>query len=174
MPGRPVAHIVGIDIGDALAARVARCFTIGDSRSFDQDPRFGLVVLSEIASRALSPAVNDPGTAIDVIGTLVRVLLPVAQAKHALVTRPRLHVAPIAPEDLFDDAFGAIARDGAGMVEVAIKLQKALRALASVEDETFSTAARHLAEEAMERALGAMPYQGDRRRLKADQVFAET
>ena len=32
------------------------------------------VVLAEIASRALSPAVNDPGTAIDVLGRLVRVL----------------------------------------------------------------------------------------------------
>ncbi len=28
---------------------------------------FGLVVLAEIASRALSPAVNDNGTAIDVL-----------------------------------------------------------------------------------------------------------
>ena len=30
--------------------------------------------MSEIASKALSPAVNDPGTAINVIGRLVRLL----------------------------------------------------------------------------------------------------
>jgi uncharacterized membrane protein len=28
-------------------------------RYFEEDPRFGLITLSEIASRALSPAVND-------------------------------------------------------------------------------------------------------------------
>jgi uncharacterized membrane protein len=35
-------------------------FSIGDNRTFEQDPRFGLIVLGEIASRALSPAINDP------------------------------------------------------------------------------------------------------------------
>ena len=54
---------------------VAEAFTIGAERTFDQDPRFGLCVLAEIASRALSPAVNDPGTAIDVIGRAVRLLV---------------------------------------------------------------------------------------------------
>ncbi|MCF4167028.1 DUF2254 domain-containing protein [Zavarzinia compransoris] len=173
VPGRPVAHIVSPEVEDALAQRVARCFTVGDSRSFDQDPRFGLVVLTEIASRALSPAVNDPGTAIDVVGTLVRVLRTVAKIEPAEVTRPRLHVPLITPEDMFDDAFGPIARDGAAMVEVAIKLQKALRALASIGDEDFAAAANRLAEESMERALAALPFQGDRRRLRAERIYAE-
>ena len=35
-------------------------FSMGNERTFEQDPRFGLVVLSEIASRALSPAVPYP------------------------------------------------------------------------------------------------------------------
>ena len=51
-----------------MTAAVRKAFSIGETRSFDQDPRFGLAVMSEIASRALSPAMNDPGTAIDVIG----------------------------------------------------------------------------------------------------------
>jgi|GEM_PF-2436099 len=51
---------------------VIDAFQIGRDRLFDDDPRFGLVVLSEIAARALSPAVNDHGTVIDVIGTIVR------------------------------------------------------------------------------------------------------
>jgi uncharacterized membrane protein len=40
-------------------------------RYFHEDPRFGLITLSEIASRALSPAVND-GTAIQIISSHVR------------------------------------------------------------------------------------------------------
>lgn len=73
-PNRPVAWVIREGSGsmsDEDAEAIAATFVIGDSRAFDQDPRFGLVALSEIASRALSPAVNDPGTAIDVTGTLV-------------------------------------------------------------------------------------------------------
>lgn len=173
-PGRPIAHVVSPEVDDDLAQRVARCFTVGDSRSFDQDPRFGLVVLTEIASRALSPAVNDPGTAIDVVGTLVRVLTKAADPKPAPVTRPRLHVPLITPEDMFDDAFGPIARDGAAMIEIAIKLQKALRALASVGDAEFTAAADRLAAESMERALAALPFQGDRRRLRTERMYDES
>ncbi len=71
-PSRPLAWGLGIDV--AHTDIVCNAFTIDNERSFEQDPRFGLVVLGEIASRALSPAINDPGTAIDVIGRAVRVL----------------------------------------------------------------------------------------------------
>ena len=33
-------------------------FEIGDTRSFDQDLRYGMIVLSEVASKALSAAVR--------------------------------------------------------------------------------------------------------------------
>jgi uncharacterized membrane protein len=59
---------------EEMAAAVRESFSIGETRSFDQDPRFGLAVMSEIASRALSPAMNDPGTAIDVIGRTTRLM----------------------------------------------------------------------------------------------------
>ena len=72
-PHRPLLWVEGAsgqpDNTDLLAA-----FTIEDFRTFDQDPRFGLLVLAEIASKALSPAVNDPGTAIEIIGRGTRVL----------------------------------------------------------------------------------------------------
>jgi uncharacterized membrane protein len=37
-------------------------------------------------------------------------------------------------DDLFDDSFTAIARDGAGIVEVSIRLQKAFCALAETNE----------------------------------------
>ena len=85
-PARPVAMVSGPqddDIGNA----VAQAFTVGAERTFDQDPRFGLCVLAEIASRALSPAVNDPGTAIDVIGRGVRLLAQWARFKRSEIRR---------------------------------------------------------------------------------------
>lgn len=64
--------------------RLRSAFTVANDRAFDHDPRFGLVVLSEIASRALSPAVNDPGTAISVIEAGTRVLATIVAIKEGI------------------------------------------------------------------------------------------
>lgn len=143
--------------------------SIGLERSFDQDPRFGLVVMSEIASRALSPAINDPGTAIDVIGRNTRLLHLWAEAPDENKIRfPRVHVPPLSTADLFEDAFMVIARDGAGHVEVQLRLQKCLTALANWGDDTFRSSAREQARLAMMRADVALPAEIDRARLRRD------
>lgn len=122
---RPLAIVTGA--GENLLDAVTDAFSIASERSFDQDPRFGLIVLSEIAQRALSSAVNDPGTAIDVIGRAVRALSiwgePVAGKEPRC---PRVHVPPVHVDELFDDFFLPVARDGAGVAEVQVRLQKAL------------------------------------------------
>jgi uncharacterized membrane protein len=126
---------------------VIQSFLIGDDRTFQEDPRFGLVVLSEIAGRALSPAVNDPGTAIDIIGTFVRLFVlwtaPAAKQNDEAPRYDRVEVPEIAVRDMFDDAFSAIARDGAGVLEISIRLQKALRSLALIGDAEMRDAAKH-------------------------------
>ena len=164
-PNRALAKVVG-GADEAMLKRLAGCFTIGDDRSFDQDPRFGLCVLAEVASRALSPGINDPGTAIDVIGRGVRVLAdwapqdndePDPKEQEDEVACPRVFVPPLRSDDLFDDFFGPIGRDGAGLVEIQIKLQRALLALAALGDaEMDESAARHsrLALARAEAALG--------------------
>lgn len=68
-PVRPLMKVVG-HIDDELASELASAFVVSDARTFDNDPRFGISVLAEIADKALSPAVNDAGTAIDVLGRL--------------------------------------------------------------------------------------------------------
>lgn len=152
-------------------------FSMGNERSFDQDPRFGLVVLSEIATRALSAAVNDPGTAIGVIGRLTRLLNTWAQAsrkpsdadaeKGQEPDYPHVHVPPVTAMDLFDDAFMLIARDGAGMIEVQLPLQKSLLALSRVGDATFAEAARVHSRMALDRAEAALPLEEEKRRVRA-------
>ena len=139
-PGRAIAFVTS-DAGDLSALdadRITKAFVIGDDRIYDEDPRFGLIVLSEISSRALSPAVNDPGTAIDIIGTFVRLFAqwaaPYGDGDTPDIGRlDRVTVPELRPEDLFDDAFTGTARDGAGSIEVAARLQKALRAIASLD-----------------------------------------
>lgn len=53
---------------------VQKCFSTGSSRSIEADPLFGLRQLVDIALRSLSPGINDPTTAADVMRQLVRPL----------------------------------------------------------------------------------------------------
>ena len=144
---------------------------IGDQRRYDDDPRFGLVVLAQIAGRALSPAVNDPGTAIDVVGTLVRLLVlwatPVDRQDKTRPVNDRVEVPALATRDLLDDAFTAIARDGAASIEIGIRLQKAMHALSSTGDAALCEAASHHAALALERAESALTLPHDLDALRA-------
>lgn len=119
-------------------------FTIADRRVFEQDPRFGVIVLSEIAQRALSPGVNDPGTAIDVLTRLARVLAHYQTETRSDATpeMPRVWMSPVTADELVRDGFDPIARDGAGTVEVQVRLQKTLALLAQLGDEEMAAAAR--------------------------------
>ena len=88
----------------------------------------------EIASRALSPGINDPGTAVDVIGTAVRLLTAYrVQARDAsgAAGDGSVLVPPVTYADLLDDVFRPIASDGASSFAVAVRLQKALAGLAA-------------------------------------------
>lgn len=146
--------------------RIRSAFTLAHTRAFDHDPRFGLVVLSEIASRALSPAVNDPGTAIAVIEAGTRVLA--AMLRH----RPDVDCAPptgvIVPAfsfpDLIEDLYRPIARDGASTVEVGVRLQKALAALQAIEPEASGDCEKEAAD-ALGRAKIACASAADYERL---------
>ncbi len=117
---------------------VRRAVTIGTERDFDQDPRFGLVVLSETAQRALSPAVNDPGTAIDVIGRATRLLCKWAEPSENREPQfPRVFVPALTADDLFEDAFMTIARDGAARSRFSFGCRKASRRWPASEDPIF-------------------------------------
>lgn len=119
------------EVSEDIAERLRSAFSLGAQRSFDQDARYGLIVLSEVASRALSAAVNDPGTAIEVLraGTRVlRVLQDPAAPRQDIACR-NVH-APVFPRgDAYREFFAPIARDGAGIVEVQQTLQDCLAAL---------------------------------------------
>lgn len=157
-------------VEDKVIKTICYLFTVGGERSFDQDPRFGMIVLSEIATRALSPGVNDPGTAIDVIGTTVRVLSNWVRKedKDPEPLYPHVHVPPIKTADIFDDVFTPIQRDGAALIEVGIRLQKALNSIARMgNDEAKKEAERH-SKIALMYAEEALMLEEEKERLKAN------
>jgi len=95
--GTVVADLHGSDASDAA---VLSGLVTGQERTFHQDPLFAFRLLADIGLRALSPAVNDPATAVQVLDTMESLLAP-------LVSR-NLDIAEIA--------------DGAGVVKVVLAL----------------------------------------------------
>ncbi|MDV3251559.1 DUF2254 domain-containing protein [Devosia sp. BK] len=152
-PVRPVLAVEGT-FGEDVAEELAACFVIGDTRSYDSDPRFGFIVLGEIADKAMSAGINDPGTAIDVIDTVTRLLLEFEDEKED-AKHDRVFVARLDPADVLEDVFRPLARDGAHIVEVMIRLMKCLETVAAC-NPSFAAAAQALGEDALERAGGAM------------------
>ena len=57
------------------SAELIGAFDIGPMRTMQQDVEFGIIQIVDIALRAISPAVNDPSTAISCIDQLTRVLI---------------------------------------------------------------------------------------------------
>ena len=63
---------------DADPGLVRRVFVLARQRTIDQDPAFVLRMLVDIAIRALSPAVNDPTTAVQVLDRIETLLVELA------------------------------------------------------------------------------------------------
>jgi uncharacterized membrane protein len=55
-----------------------RVFVLARQRTVDQDPAFALRMLVDIAIRALSPAVNDPTTAVQALDRIETLLVELA------------------------------------------------------------------------------------------------
>ncbi len=64
-----------------LERRVREAFGIGDQRTLQQDVGFGLVMLEDIALRALSPGINDPNTAHAVVAQMGELVLEILSRK---------------------------------------------------------------------------------------------
>jgi uncharacterized membrane protein len=85
--GGPVADLHGGEVADTA---VLAGLVTGLERTFGQDPLFAFRLLADIALRALSPAVNDPATAVQVLDTTESLL-------QVLVSRD-LDVADVADD----------------------------------------------------------------------------
>ncbi|WP_053642629.1 MULTISPECIES: DUF2254 family protein [unclassified Streptomyces] len=93
--GTVIARVAG---DDARAAVLLTTLSTGVERTFDQDPELPFRLLADIALRALSPAVNDPATAVEVLDRLEALLIRLAGRDlavgrfHDSAGRPRVSV----------------------------------------------------------------------------------
>jgi uncharacterized membrane protein len=74
--GSAVIEVYGGANGDAeaLEAQLLDMIALGVERTIEQDPGFAVRIMVDIAARALSPAVNDPTTGVQVIDHLENLL----------------------------------------------------------------------------------------------------
>ncbi len=164
--GQVIGHATGLS--EASEAAIIKSLTIDRYRTFEQDASYGLSMLSETASRALSPGINDPGTAIAVICRQEKLLLDWAHGKPDSDTPlfPRLFLPDVSRRALIENAFASTARDGAGLIEVAERLQNALHTLSEVPEPELASAAREMAARALDYADLALPLESEKQRLR--------
>ena len=68
--GAALVEIYGDDPGAAAEQRLRGLVALGVERTIEQDPAFAIRIMVDIANKALSPAVNDPTTAVQVLNHL--------------------------------------------------------------------------------------------------------
>jgi len=113
----------------AIDAALADTVAFGAERTMEQDPTFAFRIVIDIALRALSPAINDPTTAVLAIDQLHRMLRLVGQ-RHLRTDEisgrsGRLRVIVRTPnwDDFVNLAFSEIRMFGAGNIQVVRRLR---------------------------------------------------
>jgi uncharacterized membrane protein len=79
--GASILEIHGATLPAVVSERLPSMMALGAERTFEQDPAFAIRVMVDIAIRALSPAVNDPTTAVQVLDYLEESLRLVGAAE---------------------------------------------------------------------------------------------
>ncbi|MGO9132666.1 MAG: DUF2254 domain-containing protein [Methylovirgula sp.] len=124
-------------ISEDLTLQLLAVLEIGPTRTMQQDVEFGIVQIVDIGLRAISPAVNDPTTAISCVDQLSCILIRwVGRAPprscfydppHVLrVVVPWIHF-----EGLLELAFEQIRHYSVGDAAVSLRLMRALGDIAS-------------------------------------------
>jgi uncharacterized membrane protein len=123
----PLLQVVGAT-GTIGEAALARAIVRGPERTFEQDPKYSLRLLVDIAIRALSPAINDPTTAVQAIDQIGDLLLRLGRRhlEQGVLRDEHNVVRVVVPFPTWDDflrlAFDEIRTYGGASVQVVRRL----------------------------------------------------
>lgn len=149
-----------------------KVFIVGSDRTGTQDVTFYIDQLVELAVRALSPGINDPGTARLCVDRLEQALCQLggreipSGARHDEDGQVRVFACPLTFADVVDSAFTEIARYGRSSFSVTCRLLEAVRSIGScvrrqADRQALLRQAAAIAGEARESSFS----EGDRERL---------
>jgi len=116
-------------------------FDLGPSRTLQQDIEFGVLQIVDIALKAISPAVNDPTTAVGCVDQLSRILIQYASGEPpaCLLYDPpgvaRVSIPWIDFQGLLTSAFEQIRLYSKTDLAVSLRMLRALADIASTTSE---------------------------------------
>jgi uncharacterized membrane protein len=157
--GQPIASLEGSwPVEEAEAKALVNNYSLDRQRTLEQDADFGFQQMVDIASKALSPGINDASTAILCIDRITQVLARVAIRRIESRLREsdgQLRVIARGPtfESLVELAYFAIGRDARGNAVVLMRLVWSLERVASV---TTNSARRQVLAEQLRRLEGSL------------------
>jgi uncharacterized membrane protein len=102
---------------------------MGEERTFEQDPKYAIRLLVDIAIKALSPAINDPTTAVQALDQIEDLLLRLGRRRfeisqfHDVDGQLRLVVPSPTWEDFLRLAFDEIRYCGAQSVQTMRRMR---------------------------------------------------
>jgi uncharacterized membrane protein len=152
-------------------ASLLRSVKLETERTFEQDPKYPIRLLVDIGIKALSPAINDPTTAVQTIDQIEDLLRRLGRREldtgYAADAEGNLRL--VFPTPFWDDylalAFDEIRQYGAGSVQVMRRLRSALTGLA----DSLTSPARI---EAVQKYLERLDAMIERSSLEADDRLA--
>jgi uncharacterized membrane protein len=163
IPGRALASAWPAQrVDDAVVRRVRAAFVLGPERTPEQDIEYGLIALSDIGVRALSPGINDPTTAMHAIDRLTEVLAARARqgepdpVRTSPDGRVRLVVRDTPFERAAGVAFDQIRLFGAANPAILKRLLESVLDLATVVDGPDRGALRAQADATLRAARRAI------------------
>jgi len=133
--GAAVIRVYGGEpTGDGDEDRLRRMVVLGVERTIEQDPAFAVRIMVDVAIKALSPAVNDPTTAVQVINHLGDLLHRIGAADFRSVAQAdpgmgRVLIAARGWEEYLALGVTEIRGYGASSVQVARRLRAMLEEL---------------------------------------------
>ena len=171
------------ELSDAQKAVLLATIDLGPVRTMEQDIEFGLLQLVDIALKAISPAVNDPTTALTCIDQLSRLLIRMASREppRIMFSEPPGVVRVMLPDVSYarslDVAFEQIIHYGKTDLVVSLRVQRALMDIASsTSDAGLLDSIRACAERTGAQCIAALPTAGGeaiRERLAAVREAAQ-
>jgi uncharacterized membrane protein len=132
--GATLVEIHGEDPGTTAEGRLRGMIALDVERTIEQDPAFAMRIMVDIANKALSPAVNDPTTAVQVLNHLGDTLRMVgATPLPQPSTEAAGHVGVLVPvrrwEEFLSLGVTEIRQYGASSVQVMRRLRAVLEEL---------------------------------------------
>jgi uncharacterized membrane protein len=136
----PLLHVFG-SRSSIDEHKLRKRIELGRERTFEQDPKYAIRLLVDIAIRALSPAVNDPTTAVQALDQIEDLLLRLGQRHLEIGSfcdrdgKLRLVVPFPAWDDILGLAFDEICHCGATSVQVMRRMNALISDLIPVVPE---------------------------------------